>query len=96
MLKHLFSDEKNLFVSAQSHPLQDPFVFGGIFEELSIYELLKPEDKITSEVYCKQLDRLNEKLKVKCLNLINSEFSIRCLENSASCTFIQLYSASLP
>jgi histone-lysine N-methyltransferase SETMAR len=36
-----------------------------------LYELLRPNKTINSEVYCKQLDRVNEFLKEKCPHLVN-------------------------
>jgi histone-lysine N-methyltransferase SETMAR len=39
--------------------------------ERDLYELLRPNKTINSEVYCQQLDRLNECLKEKRPHLVN-------------------------
>jgi hypothetical protein len=36
-----------------------------------LYELLRPNKTINSEVYCQQLDRVNERLKEKRPHLVN-------------------------
>lgn len=46
------------------------------------YELLKPGNTVTAEVYCQQIERLNEKLKVKRPSLINRKGVVLLHDNA--------------